>query len=192
MKRISMERFIEGLGAEVYPITLTKFMLNRRRILNYFEKASEDSFELRTQFSVNHDDCEFCKQKENEGVLCRQHTSIRRVLEADKVAFDLDTQTYFFKNEIYRMVGPRLVIVYCPHPKLISGQITDQKVRRVKPITIEDPQGIPELPQYENVKSFISSSMMDQNFVCWFNDEFSLVTLPEDRNKCNFCLIPNH
>jgi hypothetical protein len=89
------------------------------------------------------------------------------------------------------MVGNRLVIVYCPHPKLIVGRITDEKVRKVIPITIED-QTLVSLPKYKNIRRFLSSELMDQNLKCWFNSEFNIVTLPEDRNTSNFCLIPNN
>jgi hypothetical protein len=106
------------------------------------------------------------------------------------VVFDLDTNTYFYKNEIFRMVGNRLVIVYCPHTKLIMGDVSDEKVRKVIPITIEDPS-ITELPKYKNVRKILSSELMDRNMKCWFNNEFSIVTLPDDRNNSNWCLITN-
>jgi hypothetical protein len=104
--------------------------------------------------------------------------------------YDLDTNTYFYKNEIFRMVGKRLVIVYCPHPKLISGDITDSKVRKINPITIEDPE-LTELPPYERVQEFISSELLDQHLRCWFNHEFSIVTIPRDRNGQDWCLLSN-
>ena len=88
------------------------------------------------------------------------------------------------------MVGNKLVIVYCPHPKLISGEITDSKVRKVNPITVEDEELL-GLPQYEKVCEFISSNLMEQYMKCWFNYEFSLVTIPDDRNKSDWCLVPN-
>lgn len=190
MKQVSVEKFIEKLGADVYPITIVKFLLNKRRILSYFSKAADENFEIRVKYTVDHSDCPICKEKESDGVLCRQHTSIQRVLTAKNVAYDLDTNTFLYKNEIYRMVGNKLVIVYCPHPKLITGEITDSKVRKINPITIEDPQ-LPELPEYEKLCDFISSDLLDQYIRCWFNNEFSLVTIPEDRNGQNWCLIPN-
>jgi len=190
MKIISTEKFIEKLGCEVYPITIVKFLLNKRRILSYFSKAARRDFEIRVKYKVNHDDCGICKEKESSGVLCRQHTSIQRVLEGNNVAFDLDTNTYFFKNEIFRMVGNRLVIVYCPHPKLISGEITDMKVRKVNPITIED-EALMEGLNYGKIHEFISSDLLDQHMQCWFNNEFSIVTVPEDRNGSGWCLIGN-
>jgi hypothetical protein len=190
MKQVSVEKFIEKLGADVYPITIIKYLLNKRRILSYFSKAADENFELRVKYSVDHTDCELCKQKESEGVLCRQHTSIQRVLTAQNVAYDLDTNTFLHQNEIFRMVKDKLVIVYCPHPKLITGEVTDSKVRKINPITIEDP-ALKQLPEYVKTCEFISSELMDQYLKCWFNNEFSLVTIPEDRNKQNWCLVPN-
>lgn len=190
MKQVSVEKFIEKLGADVYPITIVKFLLNKRRILSYFSKAADENFEIRVKYTVDHTDCGVCADKAPDGVLCRQHTSIQRVLTARNVAFDLDTNTFLYKNEIFRMVGKKLVVVYCPHPKLITGEITDSKVRKINPITIEDPE-LTELPRYDKLCDFISSDLLDQYIRCWFNNEFSLVTIPEDRNGQNWCLIPN-
>jgi len=190
MKQLSTEKFIEKVGCEVYPITIVKFLLNRRRILSYFEKAADPEFEIRVKYSTDHKNCEICKEKASEGMLCRQHTSIDRVLKTNIVLFDLDTNVYFYKNEIFRMVGNKLVIVYCPHPKLISGDITDSKVRKINPITVED-ETLEGLPVYNRMCEFISSNLMEQNMKCWFNHEFSLITLPEDRNKANWCLVSN-
>jgi len=190
MEQVSSEKFIEKLGADIYPITIVKFLLNKKRILSYFRKATEENFEIRMKYTVDYSTCDACKDKETSNILCRQHTSIQRVLNADNVGFDLDTNTYFYKNEIYRMVGKRLVIVYCPHPKLISGEITDSKVRKINPITIEDPLLL-NLPPYSKIKEFISSDLLDQYMRCWFNYEFSLVTIPQDRNGQNWCLVPN-
>jgi hypothetical protein len=190
MKQIPMEKFVEKLNCEVYPITFIKFLLNKRRILSYFSKAANSNFEIRgTKYTIDHSDCEVCKTKEGD-MLCRKHTSIERVLTAKNVVCDLDTNTYFYKNEIFRMVGNKLVIVYCPHPKLINGEITDKKVRKINPITIEDPE-LTHLQDYEVVKNFISSELMDQYMKCWFNNEFSLITIPVDRNGSDWCLIGN-
>jgi len=191
MKQVSTEKFIERLGVEVYPITFVKFLLNKRKILSYFAKAADKDFEIRgIKYKVDPSDCDICNQKKAEGILCRQHTSIHRVLDGDHVAFDLDTQTYLYKNEIFRMVGERLVIVYCPHPKLITGEITDMKVRKINTVTIEDENL--KFPEYKEVREFISSELMEQYMKCWFNQEFSVITVPEDRNYSNWCLVANH
>ena len=191
MKPVSTEKFIEKLGCEVYPITFVKFLLNKKKILSYFSKASDPNFIIRVKYTVDHSNCEICKEKEPEGILCRQHTSIDRVLNAKSVAYDHDTNILLYRNEIFRMVGNKLVIVYCPHPKLISGDITDTKVRKINPITIEDPKLL-ELPQYEKISGFISSELLDQYMKCWFNHEFSLLTIPADRHSQNWCLLPNN
>jgi hypothetical protein len=192
MKIVSTEKFIEKLGIEVYPITIIKFLLNRRRILSYFNRASNKNFELRgTKYLLDNSDCEMCLLKKDQNVLCRQHTSISRVMNADNVGYDTDTGSYFFKNEIFKMVDSKLVIIYCPHPKLIKiigEELTDSNVRKVNPITIEDPNL--KLKDYKMV-SFSSNDLLETNMKCWFNDLFSIVTIPEDRNFSNWCLIPN-
>lgn len=195
MKQISTEKFIEKLGVDVYPITIIKFLLNKRRILSYFTRASSKNFELRgTKYSVDNSNCELCKMKQAEGVYCRQHTSIFRVLNGNNnVAFDEDTATYFVHNEIFKKIENKLVVVYCPHPKLIKligEEITDANVRKVNPITIDDPKLV--LPEFKNIVKFSSNSLLNQHMKCWFNDNFSIVTLPEDRSYSNWCLVPNN
>ena len=189
MRIVSAEQFIEKLGCRVYPITLIKFMLNKRRILRYVASAASDDFRT-AMYKIGPDGCDVCESKKDQNILCRQHTSIHRVLNANTVVFDLDTNLYFYKNEIFRMVGNRLVIVYCPHTKLIIGELTDEKVRKVIPITVEDPM-LSTLPDYKNIKKFISTELMYNNMKCWFDREFSIVTLPEDGGSSNWCLITN-
>lgn len=189
---ISADHLIEKFGVDIYPITLVKFIMNKRRILSYFTKAARDDFEIRgPKYQLDTEGCGECDKRrvESKELICRQHTSIDRILNADKVLFDIDTNLYFYKNEIFKMVGDRLVIVYCPHPRLIQGEITDSKVRRVRPITIEDPD-LKVLPNYEQVQ-YLSSELLDKNLKCWFNNDFSLLTVPQDRNQTTWCLISN-
>jgi len=197
MKQLILEKFIESLKVDVYPVTLAKFLLNKRRILTYISKASNKDFEIKgPKIKIDYSDCELCKQKEAEKILCRQHTSIHRIINADNVLFDQDNHVYFYKNEIFRRIGDKLIIIYCPHPKLISGPVTDAKVRKVNILTIDDPKMddytiLKENMTFQNMKSFTSTLLLDQFTKCWFNDDFSIVTIPEDRNYSNFCLIPN-
>ncbi|MFW6242591.1 MAG: hypothetical protein ACOC2W_00365 [bacterium] len=191
-KKVVVEKLVEDFNVKVYPITIIKLMLNRKRIMNYMEKAASNDFKIRGEkFKLDPTDCKFCNQKKEEGVAtyCRQHTSVQRVFGASKVLFDEDTGNYLYKNEIFRVVNNRLVIIYCPHTKPISGKITDENVRKITPLTIED-EKFNGLPNYETV-NVLSSSWMDENFKCWFNDEFSIVTIPNDRNKANFVLTCN-
>lgn len=194
MKVISIEKIIENLGVDVYPITICKFLLNKGRILSFFEKAASNDFEIRgIKYKLDNSECEICNEKNHDGIMCRQHTSMNRIMNSKNVMFDLDTNTYFYKNEIFRIVGDRVVIIYCPHPKLISYPITDIKVRKITTTTIEDPEFLNKIKdnKYEKISEFISSKFLDQYMKCWFNDEFSIITIPEDRNFSNFCLIAN-
>ncbi|MCF7927048.1 MAG: hypothetical protein K9L74_05685 [Candidatus Izimaplasma sp.] len=188
-----VEKLIDNYyKTKVYPITIIKLMLNRRRIMSYMEKAASNDFKIRGEkFKLDDSDCKFCEQKRKEGVAkyCRQHTSVQRVMNANKVLFDEDTGCYIYKNEIFRVVNNRLVIIYCPHTKPISGKITDESVRKITPLTIED-EDFNGLPDYETV-SVLSSTWMNDNFKCWFNDEFSIITIPNDRNKSDFVLTCN-
>ncbi len=191
LSTLSTESFVEKLDNLVYPITIIKFMLNKRKIMYYFKRAAEKDLNIDSKtYLIDPHSCENCKEKAKLNILCRQHTSIHRVLNTERVVFDLDTNTYFYKNEIFRMVDNRLVIVYCPHTKLIMGENSEEKVRKVIPITIEDPS-LTELPEFKDVRKFLSSELMDINMKCWFNNEFSIVTLPDDRNNSNWCLIAN-
>ena len=187
MNTVSIELFIEKAGVDVYPVTLLKFLLNKGKILFCFSKAADSNFELRGNYEISHDKCDLCKSK--DGMLCRKHTSIDRILNADNVLFDIDTNTYFVRNEIFRMVGDKLVVIYCPHTKLINGKITDEKVRKIRPLTFQE-EGF-ELPKYKNVKQVLSSDLMNKNMKCWFNHEFSIVTLPNTYEECDFVLTPN-
>jgi len=190
MNPVSIERFIEKTEVEVYPITIMKYLLNRGKILFYFSKAASKDFELRGGSStINPEECELCSKKEN-GILCREHTSIKRVISANNLLFDLDTNVFFFKNEIFRMVGKRLVIIYCPHTKLIKGEISDEKVRKIKPLTIENKQ-LQHLPEYKNINNFLSTELMNKHMKCWFDDIFSIVSVPKDREESDFCLVTN-
>ncbi len=193
MKQISTEKFIERLGVDVYPITIIKFLLNRKRILSYFTKASKKDFQIKgTKYFQDNSNCEACKVKKDEGIFCRQHTSLYRVLNGDNVAYDSDTGSYFYKNEVFKKVEEKLVIVYCPHPKLIEtiGETyTDLNVRKVNPITIDDPNL--KMKDYKKVISFNSNDLLDSNMKCWFNNTFSIITIPEDRNFSNWCLVAN-
>lgn len=192
MKIVSIEKFIEQVNCDVYPVTIMKFLLNRRRILSYLTKVANKNPKVEDQIlKVDSENCEKCKAKKDLGILCRQHTSVQRVLEADNVAFDYDTSIYFYKNEIFKEVDDNLVIFYCPHTKLIRGKINDLKVRKIDALIV--PKSIyTEFPNFKSEYKFVTSGFMESNMMSWFNDEFSIVTLPGDISKCNWCLIPNH
>ena len=189
MKSIVLEKFVEDHEVDVYPITLSKFLMNKNKILHYFVKAEDPEFKIRgREYKVDHSECEICKTKEVDKVLCRQHTSIQRVLTAPKIMKDLDTGVLFFKNEIFKQVGDKLVVVYCPHTKLLKGDITDEKVRKINTITIQDKEA--HLPDYE-VVTFKSSDLLSNITKCWFNEHFSILTIPNDTSSSEWALRSN-
>ena len=189
MKQVSAEKLIEKLACELYPITLVKFLLNRRRILSFFSKAIDSSFSEKNQtFRIDSTNCEPCKSKDMK---CRQHTSIERVVGATTAVLDVDSGTYFHKNEIFKMVGKKLVIVYCPHPKLIKGPLTDEKVRKVIPLTVDDEKLNFNPENIKTIRSVLMTDLMEQSVTCWFNDDFTIMTLPEDHSAAGWCLLAN-
>jgi len=188
--QIVLEKFIEEMKVDLYPVTLLKFILNKKKILKYFLNANDPEFKLKSnkQITMDHKDCELCKSKESEGILCRQHTSIHRTMSAKKVVKDTDTDIYFFKNEIFKKTTDKLVIIYCPHTKLLKGEVTDEKVRKINPITIID--NSIELPNYEIVE--ISSSVLLNSICrCWFNNEFSILSIPNNSNSSDWAITSN-
>jgi len=190
MKIISAEKLIEKLDCDIYPVAIIKFILNKRKILYCFSRAADPDFQIRGNvYTTDILKCDICREKEEKGMLCRQHTSLDRILKAEKVAYDIDTNCYFYKNEIFRMIGDKLVVIYCPHTKLIVGDITDAKVRKVIPVTFYDKTI--KLPKFKIERRFVSSELMSKHLKAWFNYEFSIVTIPKDMDESNFCLIPN-
>jgi hypothetical protein len=184
---ISSEGFIANLKADVYPITIIKFLLNKKKILTYFNNLTTKDV-TRESIKINIENCESCKSKKESGFLCRAHTSIQRVLNCDNVAFDLDTNVYFYKNEIFRMIGDKLAIIYCPHPKLLTETLTDEKIRKFNTIVVNEKIDFPEI---KNRHEFLSTFLLNHHLQCWFNDEFSIITQPNGRNYSNYSLVPN-
>jgi len=115
-------------------------------------------------------------------------------LDANNVLFDFDTNLYFYKNEIFRMLGSKLVIFYCPHPKLITGPLTDAKVRKINTLVVDDPkiqETVLKDMSFKNKINFSSIPFFEQNIKTWFNNDFSIVTDPDTRNFSNFFLTLN-
>jgi len=188
MKILEAEKFVTGIN-EVYPITIIKFLLNRQRILNYFKKVHSNNIQDSDKFTVDNSHCPACSNKSSQGqITCRPHSTIHRVLTATHVSLDVDSKCYFHKNEIFKFVDGKLVIFYCPHTKLIRGELTDSKVRKINYMLVE---GVSTIPNYE-IKEFTTLPLLEQNMRCWFNETFSIVTTPSrSRDFSNFFLLLN-
>jgi hypothetical protein len=212
MRFTSTEKYLEKFNTTVYPITLLKFIMNRGQILRYFKKAQNPSFNK--HFNIDSSDCAVCDHKrKEEGVKCRPHTTIERMREMNGGwLYDVDTEVFIYRNEVFKRVQNSqgkdiLIIVYCPHTKLISGKITDKKVRKLTPLTIKmdkEFKGImsnleKQIPESDFSKNCISSdALMEEQLGCWFNDEFTIMIRSDDvdgsRTHLNqdWCLITNY
>jgi hypothetical protein len=212
MRFTSTEKYLEKFNTTVYPITLLKYILNRGQILRYFKKAQSPSFNK--HFKIDSSGCAVCDhKKQDEGVKCRPHTTIERMREInDGWLYDVDTSVFIYRNEVFKRVENSngeslLVIVYCPHTKLISGKVTDKKVRKLTPLTIKmDSEFInlmdnleKQAPESGFATNCISSdALMDEKMGCWFNDEYTIVIHSDEidgsrtHKNQEWCLIANY
>ena len=212
MRFTSAEKYLEKYNTTVYPITLLKFIMNRGQILRYFKKAQNPSFNK--HFNIDSNNCAVCDHKrKDEGVKCRPHTTIDRMREMNGGwLYDIDTEVFIYRNEVFKHVQNArgediLIIVYCPHTKLISGKLTDKKVRKLTPLTIkmdEEFLGImskleEQIPEDGFRKNCISSdALMEEQLGCWFNDEFTILIRSDDVDGSrihlnqDWCLITNY
>jgi hypothetical protein len=204
MNIIPAEKIIkENLGSDptkdIFPITILKYLLNRDLILSFFEKVGQIEFDkIPSKILLDEKECPACINNKNNGMnlLCRKHTSIQRVLNTDKVCYDIDTQTFLYMNEIFKMVDDKLCIIYCPHPKLIQQnpadpkeklQLTSHKIKKISTIVTK----LPSVVQFSDkvYAQFSSNELLKMWIKCWFNDDFSLITVPDE--NIQFCLVPN-
>lgn len=170
------------LNETVYPITIVKLLLNRTKIKQLM--TQEENIEL---FDRESTICEECATKKD--MLCRKHTSIERVIKAKKVVKDTDTGLFIVQNEIFgSLPSGKTLIVYCPHTKLIKGEVTSAKVKKITPFVVD--LTIKE-ENFEKIYPFSSLEMMGKNVQCWFNDQFNLITIPSpSMGYSDFVLSP--
>lgn len=183
---------------DIFPITLIKYLLNKKKILDFFDKVDRSEItELQSYIEFDHKKCNACINNQR-GMLCRKHTSIERVLNHDKynpnqidtnqACIDVDTNVIIYMNEIFQYIDDKLAIIYTPHTKLIQGQLTEQKVKKISSISTYPTET--ERSMNNNYSEFSSEKLMNMYIKCWFNDTFSLVTVPSG-NELLFCLVPN-
>lgn len=189
MKIYSSELFLQQLCCDVYPITIIKFLLNKKKIIDIYEKI--DNKNQLYNYNIDNSNCNECK-KRNE-ILCRNHTSINRIIKADNILYDKSSNFFFYKNEIFKFKDNKLFIIYCPHTKLIQGNITKSKVKKFSIIIVDNINEIDWKKNISKIISICSSELTLKYLSCWFNKEFSIVTIPnENKDYSSFFLIPNN
>lgn len=185
---------------DIFPVTLIKYLLNKNKITDFFEKVeqTEDITTLPSFIDFDSRLCDGCIHN-SRGMLCRKHTSINRIVNnklfdimENQACVDSDTGIILYMNEMFKFVDNKLTIVYAPHTKLIQGGLTEHKIKKISSLsTIYDDLGdLFESIKYSNFTSFSSSELSNLFIKYWFNDEFSLITIPNN-DDIRFCLIPN-
>jgi len=200
MKHITAEKVIKDElqkdpTRDIFPITLIKFLLNRKKIISFFDRIQQPEIKtLPSYIDFNHINCDACNNN-TRGMLCRKHTSIERVMNTHQACFDTDAGVFIYMNEIFKSDGSKLAIIYTPHTKLIQGQLTEYKVKKISTISTYPDDKVDFQSRLE-ITPFSSNKLIDMHIKCWFNDEFSLITIPGETNTSEdsdllFCLIPN-
>ena len=182
-----LEDVVQKSEMDVYPVTLVKLLLNRPKLLELFEKTKKGHITPNTIY--NSEECEECNRRKSENYeiqTCRYHTSINRVINANKVVYDVDSGFMMVHNEIFKFTNNKLFIAYCPHTKLVPCY-TDREIRHLKVIisnyTLEPPSC-----DYDTIDSSI---LLNSNLQCWFNKDFDIITIPSRESKeSNFVLSP--
>jgi len=183
---------------DIFPITLTKFLLNKKKIVSFFERVEQTEIQsLPSYIDFDHNKCDACNNN-TRGLLCRKHTSIERIMNTTQACLDIDTGIYIYMNEIFKSVdgGDKLAIIYTPHTKLIQGSLTEYKIKKISTISTYSDKNI-SFSDKLSITPFRSSSLLEMYIKCWFNDEFSLITIPESGDTPSesrdllFCLVPN-
>lgn len=179
---VSSEEYLSNLGVDVYAITLVKFMLCFDWLKNCFTR------ENKVKFKIDNKDCEIC-QKSPQG-LCRQHRSIQRVLSCTNPLYIKDLDCYLYRNEIFKKVGNKVIIVYCSHTKLIKDAISENKVKKVMPITLHLQEG-ETLPELKPAAEITVEQLFNNNYSCWFNDLFTILITQSPVSQTVWSLILN-
>ena len=178
---VSSEEFLNNFGVDVYAITMVKFILCYDWLKNCFTR------ENKLKFTIDNSNCDICA-KSSQG-LCRQHRSIQRVLNCSNPLYIKDMDCYLYRNEIFKKVGNKIIIVYCSHTKLIKDGISENKVKKVMPITLQLQEN-ENLPEFKPAAEITTAQLFANNYSCWFNDTFTLLIDYEDK-KAIWSLILN-
>ena len=186
MKTTKLEGIIEGLKVDVYPITIAKFLLNKKRIKNFFSVASRDGFDKIIDINVgDKDTCRDCIEAPHG--TCNFHQTLERIKNATTVLYDEDYDLYMYKNEIIKIINENtIVVIYCPHPSYIKTRLSDPKVRLVIPHTVKNLNF-----KFQNLVPFKIKSIENLDLKVWFNHTFSMIVTPHDYNHSKWLLMPN-
>jgi len=179
VKQKKIEMYLKDMGVDVFPITLMKLLINRKKIVNWIRDFGENIKNGKIKITdEDYEKCEFCKaSSQRDRKKCRAHISLDRIKEDGKsIIYDEATSLFIYKNEMYKFIDGHLLIIYTPHTKTLKT-LESQQVRKIDPysfsknIKVSEPKRIVEID---------SNIMMEEMWKCWFNQQFSIITLPEE------------
>lgn len=192
-KIIILENYLQenNIKKTVYPITIIKYLLNKKLILSML-KNDEFVFKY-SPFSIENKNCKSCNEK-----ICRGHYSINRVIKgikSDKIIKDINNNIFLYKNEIFNIISNnKMVIIHCPHTKLIQGKLNQNKVKYIYPINIID-ESVGLINNYLNENKNIieidfNNIFEDKITTCWFDNVFT-IKVNKIKNQYRWSLILN-
>lgn len=165
-----IEKILRDVPVNVYPVTIAKYLLNKKKINNFFESVLSGSKEDFKRYIIDPDKskCSFCTN-----MTCRKHISIERVkhaVENEKVL--KESNCFIYKNEIFTDPSEQwMAIVYCPHTKLIQNELTTAEIKK---ITLIVTPGLGKSPQ--NTIPFSCDALLREGYLkFWMNNTFSII-----------------
>jgi hypothetical protein len=174
----------------MFPITIIKFLLNKNKLRRMAKKTKNlNLFDKQKIFNYNDDNCADCQNSKN---LCRRHESIKRIIECKKCSFDELYGFYFYKNEVFKVYDDKIFLAYLPHTKLISGPITERKIKKLLPISINNPfNSQEEFFKNKQIKKFSIENLKKNQLKCWFNFEFNIIIQINENEEWEYNLHLN-
>ena len=186
---IEIEKELESVFGIIFPVTLVKYILNKKKILTIFSKIENETFKSSyLPFTLDNSCCDHCKEKSEVNVKCRMHTSIDRIFSTLQVVRDPETNIFLYKNEIFKQVNEDTAgIIYCPHTKLVpqTGEINTSRVKKITPFSFKITEK--KIPNYSCIDLDIKE-IENKRLKYWFSPEYYLIL--DIKTDPGFTLVP--
>ena len=147
----------------VLPSTVTKLALFKRKFIKLAKNAEKLPPITDSPTEV---ECSFC----TENKLCKKHSSLKKIDEVQRVAFDSDTCFFLFRDLVFRQCGSNTLLIVCSNIKKLRTRLVSLKNYTI--FTFRNKS----LPVYESVVTFNLTELLRRNPAMKFgdNDSFEL------------------
>jgi len=166
---IQIEKLESMKKNEIFPVTIAKFLINKKNILNFMNNDVDNIDDEEGAAK-----CSLCTTEK----LCRKHNSLQRIIESKPISKLVGTNLYFYMNEIftYNPDTQILKVIYCPHFKLIVGNpINTNKIKKISYFSFKVSLNLSD----KNIKLF---SLESNAYSCWFMDNLTLLILKVNKD----------